>query len=94
MPEVLTQTAPERVESSGRAMITSAQISRRVHAMGREISKVYADIDTPLVLVVGWTPGKNVGVVCYEVKNDGTRLEGVWTGLGASKLGAETLDRR
>ncbi len=45
-------------------------------------------------LVVGWTPGKSVGVVCYEVKNDGTRLEGVWTGLGASKLGAETLDRR
>ena len=45
-------------------------------------------------LVVGWTPGKSVGVVCYEVKNDGTRLEGVWTGLGASRLGAETLDRR
>jgi hypothetical protein len=45
-------------------------------------------------LVVGWTPGKSVGVVCYQVKNDGTRLEGVWTGLGASRLGAETLDRR
>lgn len=45
-------------------------------------------------LVVGWTPGKNVGVVCYEVKNDGTRLDGVWTSLGANKLGAETLDRR
>ena len=52
MPEVLTQTAPARVESSGKAMITSAQIARRVHAMGREISKVYADIETPLVLVV------------------------------------------
>ncbi len=45
-------------------------------------------------LVVGWTPGKSVGVVCYQVKNDSTRLEGVWTGLGATKLGAETLDRK
>ena len=52
MPEVLTQTAPARVESSGKAMITSERIARRVHALGREISKVYADIDTPLVLVV------------------------------------------
>ena len=52
MPEVLTQTPPARVESSGKAMITSAQIARRVHAMGREISRVYADIDPPLVLVV------------------------------------------
>ena len=33
-------------------MITSAQIARRVHAMGREISRVYADLETPLVLVV------------------------------------------
>jgi hypoxanthine phosphoribosyltransferase len=52
MPEVLTQTAPARVESTGKAMITSAQIARRVHAMGREISKLYSDLDTPLVLVV------------------------------------------
>src|SRR5487761_123045 len=52
MPEVLTQTPPARVESTGKAMITSAQIARRVHAMGREISEVYRDIDTPLVLVV------------------------------------------
>src|ERR1700730_17981686 len=52
MPEVLTQTAPARVESTGKAMITSAQIARRVHAMGRQISEVYSDIDTPLVLVV------------------------------------------
>jgi hypoxanthine phosphoribosyltransferase len=52
MPEVLTQTAPARVESTGKAMITSAQIARRVHALGREISKVYSGIDTPLVLVV------------------------------------------
>jgi hypoxanthine phosphoribosyltransferase len=52
MPEVLTQTAPAPVDSSGRAMITSARIARRVHALGRQISQVYSEIDTPLVLVV------------------------------------------
>src|SRR5665213_360457 len=52
MPEVLTQTPPARVESTGKAMITSAQIARKVHAMGRQISQVYAAIDSPLVLVV------------------------------------------
>src|SRR5579864_2446685 len=38
--------------STGRPMITSAQIARRVHRLGRRISEVYADIDTPLVMVV------------------------------------------
>jgi hypoxanthine phosphoribosyltransferase len=64
MPEVLTQrsdgpllpvlarTAPARAESTGKAMITSTQIARRVHEMGREISRVYAGLDSPLVLVV------------------------------------------
>jgi hypoxanthine phosphoribosyltransferase len=52
MPEVMTQTAPARTESNGKAMITSTQIARRVHEMGRQISRVYADIETPLVLVV------------------------------------------
>ncbi len=33
-------------------MITSAQIARRVRRLGRHISDVYADIDTPLVMVV------------------------------------------
>src|SRR5437879_11890854 len=33
-------------------MISSAQIARRVHRLGRRISEVYADIDTPLVMVV------------------------------------------
>jgi hypoxanthine phosphoribosyltransferase len=33
-------------------MISSARISRRVRQLGRQISEVYADIDTPLVLVV------------------------------------------
>src|SRR5260370_24193097 len=35
----------------GRAMISSERISRRVHQLGREISEVYANIDTPLVIV-------------------------------------------
>src|SRR5881409_1939645 len=60
MTEVLTQLAAP-TESQGLAldrasnrppMITSAQIARRVRRMRREISEVYADIDTPLVLVV------------------------------------------
>src|SRR2546427_5223521 len=59
MTEVLTQPAPR--EASGLAldrashpkpMISSAQITRRVHRLGRRISEVYADIDTPLVMVV------------------------------------------
>src|SRR5207247_6677057 len=34
-----------------RAMISSERISKRVRQLGREISEVYANIDTPLVLV-------------------------------------------
>ena len=33
-------------------MITSARIAKRVKQLGRQISEVYADIDTPLVMVV------------------------------------------
>ena len=33
-------------------MISAARIKRRVRELGREISDVYADIDTPLVIVV------------------------------------------
>src|SRR5437867_7254421 len=60
MTEVLTQLAAP-AESQGLAldrasnrppMITAAQIARRVRRLGREISRVYADIDTPLVMVV------------------------------------------
>ena len=32
-------------------MISSERISKRVHRLGREISEVYANIDTPLVIV-------------------------------------------
>src|ERR671923_1956137 len=60
MTEVLTQQQAES-ESPGLAldrahpskpMITAAQIARRVHRLGRHISATYADIDTPLVMVV------------------------------------------
>ena len=58
MTEVLTQEAPTESEglSLDRAhhkpMISAAQIARRVHRLGKQISEVYADIDTPLVIVV------------------------------------------
>ncbi len=37
---------------SARAMIASTRIARRVRELGRQVSEIYADIDTPLVLVV------------------------------------------
>src|SRR5258705_3197612 len=59
MTEVLTQEAPTESEgpsldraSNRKPMISAAQIARRVHRLGKQISEVYADIDTPLVIVV------------------------------------------
>src|SRR6266446_4543921 len=53
MPEVLTQTKPAAAtSSSGKAMISSARIARRVRRLGRQISDAYADIETPLVLLI------------------------------------------
>src|ERR1700694_1647426 len=52
MPESLTSTPPITARKTGRAMITSARISKRVKQLGQQISQVYADIETPLVLVV------------------------------------------
>src|SRR6266498_1975227 len=54
MPEVLTepQTTPASTHTAGHAMIPSSRIARRVRRMGRHVSQVYADIDTPLVMVV------------------------------------------
>jgi hypoxanthine phosphoribosyltransferase len=58
MTEVLTQPAPNAAgpmldrASNPSPMISSAQIARRVHRLGRQISKVYAEIDTPLVMVI------------------------------------------
>jgi hypoxanthine phosphoribosyltransferase len=37
---------------AGKPMISAARIARRVRRLGKQISEVYADIDTPLVLVV------------------------------------------
>src|ERR1700674_5919594 len=52
MPETLTSAAPIAARKTGRAMITSARIGKRVKQLGQQISEVYADIDTPLVMVV------------------------------------------
>ena len=59
MTEVLTQPAPIEVSgpgmdtpSTGKPMLTADRIARRVRRLGRHISDVYADIDTPLVMVV------------------------------------------
>src|SRR5579872_1395382 len=50
MPEVLTKTPA--VAKPARAMISSERIRRRVRELGKQISEVYADIETPLVMVV------------------------------------------
>ena len=58
MTEVLTQAAPDRNtelrldRATGKHMITAEQIARRVHRLGRQVSGTYAEIDTPLVMVV------------------------------------------
>ena len=57
MTEVLTSPAPTEtsgpsLERPSKPMISAERIARRVHRLGRQISDVYADIDTPLVIVV------------------------------------------
>jgi hypoxanthine phosphoribosyltransferase len=52
MPEVVTRPALISPRGKARAMISSARIHRRVEELGRQISEVYRDIDTPLVMVV------------------------------------------
>jgi hypoxanthine phosphoribosyltransferase len=52
MPEVATRKPPIAARGSGKAMISSARIDRRVRELGKQISEIYADIDTPLVMVV------------------------------------------
>src|SRR5437899_8109641 len=47
-----TQTKKPTTKKPARAMISSERIKRRVLELGRQISEVYADIDTPLVMVV------------------------------------------
>src|SRR6201982_10083 len=52
MAETSAPTEPLSKKDMGRALTSAERIARRVDEMGREISEVYADIDTPLVLVV------------------------------------------
>jgi hypoxanthine phosphoribosyltransferase len=52
MPAAVTRKAPISARGSAKAMISSARIDRRVRELGKQISEVYADIDTPLVMVV------------------------------------------
>ncbi|HKW72447.1 MAG TPA: hypoxanthine phosphoribosyltransferase [Candidatus Dormibacteraeota bacterium] len=57
MTAVLTSPAPSEtstpaLERPSRPMISADRIARRVHRLGKRISEVYADIDTPLVMVV------------------------------------------
>lgn len=52
MPEVVTKKPPVSVRGNARAMISSARIDKRVRELGKQISETYADIDTPLVMVV------------------------------------------
>ena len=52
MVDVATRTARAPLDKTGKAMIGSARIARRVRQLGAQISEVYSDIDTPLVMVV------------------------------------------
>jgi hypoxanthine phosphoribosyltransferase len=52
MPEVVTRPTLISPRGKAKAMISSARIHRRVEELGRQISEVYKDIDTPLVMVV------------------------------------------
>ena len=59
MVEVTTRAVPTESNTSrldrpasGKPMISSTRIARRVRLLGRQISEVYADIETPLVMVV------------------------------------------
>jgi hypoxanthine phosphoribosyltransferase len=59
MPEVLVKEAPVETlgptldrSGAGKPLLSATRISRRVRKLGREISAMYVDIDTPLVIVV------------------------------------------
>jgi hypoxanthine phosphoribosyltransferase len=59
MSGVLTKTIPVKVSGSsadapatGKPMISATRIARRVRQLGKQISETYADIETPLVMVV------------------------------------------
>ena len=54
MPDLVTDVRPSSAlgRTPPEPMISSARIARRVRQLGQNISHVYRDIDTPLVLVV------------------------------------------
>jgi hypoxanthine phosphoribosyltransferase len=52
MPEVVTRPTLISPRGKAKAMISSTRIHKRVAEIGRQISEVYRDIDTPLVMVV------------------------------------------
>jgi hypoxanthine phosphoribosyltransferase len=52
MPEIATKPTPIPARSKAKAMISSGRIAKRVQELGKQISETYADIDTPLVMVV------------------------------------------
>jgi len=57
MAHVLTAPTPATVRTNGRRgagspLIPANRIARRVHQMGKQVSAMYAGIETPLVLVV------------------------------------------
>ena len=58
MAEVLTAATQATVKTNsgrrgaGTPLIPANRIARRVHQMGKQVSAMYADIETPLVLVV------------------------------------------
>jgi hypoxanthine phosphoribosyltransferase len=61
MAEVLTAeqrlgtiktTAARGGRATGTPLISASRVARRVHLMGKQVSKVYTEIDSPLVLVV------------------------------------------
>src|SRR5918912_962113 len=51
MRDSVAMRARRTGRAPGRAMLSSDRIQKRVRQMGTEISEVYANIDTPLVLV-------------------------------------------
>ena len=48
----MAKPAPVHARKTGQALITPGRIARRVHQIGQRVSELYADIETPLVLVV------------------------------------------
>ncbi|HVC77750.1 MAG TPA: hypoxanthine phosphoribosyltransferase [Candidatus Micrarchaeaceae archaeon] len=48
----MTKKPPISVRGDAKAMISAARIRKRVRELGKQVSETYADIDTPLVMIV------------------------------------------